>query len=60
METITLGRTGLKATVAGLGCGGFSRIGFGKYGLDHAAGIVRTAYDNGVNFFYTATVYGTQ
>jgi aryl-alcohol dehydrogenase-like predicted oxidoreductase len=60
METIVLGRTGLKATVAGLGCGGFSRIGFGKYGLDHAAGIVRTAYDSGVNFFDTATAYGTQ
>jgi aryl-alcohol dehydrogenase-like predicted oxidoreductase len=60
MQTVTLGRTGLKATVAGLGCGGFSRIGIEKYGLDHAAGIVRTAFDEGVNFFDTATVYGTQ
>jgi aryl-alcohol dehydrogenase-like predicted oxidoreductase len=59
METVTLGRTGLKATVAGLGCGGFSRIGI-KYGLDHAAGIVRAAFDEGVNFFDTATAYGTQ
>ncbi|MDR3166706.1 MAG: aldo/keto reductase [Treponema sp.] len=60
METVVLGCTGLKVTVAGLGCGGFSRIGMGKYGLDHAAGIVRAAYDEGVTFFDTATVYGTQ
>ncbi|MDR0730775.1 MAG: aldo/keto reductase [Treponema sp.] len=60
METIILGRSGLRATVAGLGCGGFSRIGVGKFGLDHAAGIVRAAYDSGVNFFDTATAYGTQ
>ncbi|MDR2101513.1 MAG: aldo/keto reductase [Treponema sp.] len=60
MEKVVLGRTGLKVTAAGLGCGGFSRIGIEKYGLDHAAGIVRTAYDEGVNFFDTATVYRTQ
>ncbi|MFP3043554.1 aldo/keto reductase [Treponema primitia] len=60
MHSITLGRTGLKATIAGLGCGGHSRIGLNLYGLDHAAGIVRAAYDEGVNFFDTATVYGTQ
>jgi aryl-alcohol dehydrogenase-like predicted oxidoreductase len=60
MKQVTLGRTGLRATIAGLGCGGFSRIGIAKYGLDHAANIVRTAFDEGVNFFDTATVYGTQ
>ncbi|GHU16916.1 D-threo-aldose 1-dehydrogenase [Spirochaetia bacterium] len=60
METVILGRTGLKATIAGLGCGGHSRIGIGKYGPDHAAGIVRSAFDAGVNFFDTATAYGTQ
>jgi len=60
MQTVTLGRTGLKATVAGLGCGGFSRIGLPSHGLDHATGIVRAAWDGGVNFFDTATVYGTQ
>jgi aryl-alcohol dehydrogenase-like predicted oxidoreductase len=42
-----------------LGCGGFSRLGIDQ-GLDHAAGIVRAAYDAGVRFFDTATVYGTQ
>jgi aryl-alcohol dehydrogenase-like predicted oxidoreductase len=60
METITLGRSGLQATVAGLGCGGFSRIGLETQGLDHAAGMVRAAYERGVNFFDTATAYGTQ
>jgi L-galactose dehydrogenase len=60
METISLGKTGLKVTVAGLGCGGFSQLGLVKYGLDHAAGIVRNAFDAGVNFFDTATLYGTQ
>lgn len=60
MQTITLGRTGLKPTIAGLGCGGHSQIGLRFYGEDHAAGIVRAAYGEGVNFFDTATVYGTQ
>ena len=60
MQKVTLGRSGLQVTIAGLGCGGFSRLGVGKFGLDHASTIVRTAYDNGVNFFDTATVYGTQ
>jgi aryl-alcohol dehydrogenase-like predicted oxidoreductase len=59
MQTTTLGRTGLTVTVGGLGCGGFSRLGIDR-GEDHAAGIVRAAYDAGVRFFDTATVYGTQ
>src|SRR5438046_6411010 len=29
MEYTTLGRTGLKVSIAGLGCGGFSRLGLG-------------------------------
>ena len=60
MEKITIGRTGLKATVAGLGCGGASELGIEKYGQGHAADLVRTAFDSGVNYFDTATVYGTQ
>ncbi|MDR0937355.1 MAG: aldo/keto reductase [Oscillospiraceae bacterium] len=59
MQTTTLGRTGLTVSVAGLGCGGFSRIGITQ-GLTHAAGIVRAAFDEGVTFFDTAAVYGTQ
>ncbi|MDR0475406.1 MAG: aldo/keto reductase [Treponema sp.] len=60
METVVFGRTGLKVTIAGLGCGGFSQLGLKKHGLDHAANIVKTAYDAGVNYFDTATIYGTQ
>ena len=60
MEKITLGRTGVETTPVGLGCGGGSRIGMFSKGIDHAAGIVRLAYDSGVRFFDTAEAYGTQ
>src|ERR1700759_281100 len=61
MEYTTLGRTGLKVSVAGLGCGGFSRLGLGTgKSADHAGGIVRMALDLGVNLIDTAAVYGTE
>jgi len=60
MNTTTLGRTGLITTAAGLGSGGFSRIGYEKYGAKHASGIVRRAYELGVRFFDSATLYGTE
>jgi aryl-alcohol dehydrogenase-like predicted oxidoreductase len=60
MNKNILGRTKLEVTVAGLGAGGHSRLGMAKFGQEHAAGIVRTAFENGVNFFDTATVYGTE
>jgi len=60
MQYITFGRTGLKVSDVGLGCGGHSRIGLEKYGLAHASGIVRAAFDAGINYFDTATAYGTQ
>jgi len=59
MEYITLGRTGLKVSVAGLGCGGGSRIGLAQ-GEEHAANIVRRALDLGINFIDTAQFYGTE
>lgn len=61
MEYTTLGRTGLKVSVAGLGCGGNSRIGLGS-GKSEAESIalVREAHDLGVNIFDTAAVYGTE
>jgi aryl-alcohol dehydrogenase-like predicted oxidoreductase len=61
MEYTTLGRTGLRVSVAGLGCGGFSRLGLGT-GKDeaHAVGIIRAALDLGVNLFDTAAAYGTE
>jgi aryl-alcohol dehydrogenase-like predicted oxidoreductase len=43
-----------------LGCGGHSRLGLPGKGIDHAAGIVRAAYEAGVNFFDTAAAYGTE
>ena len=48
-------------SVAGLGCGGNSRIGLGA-GLTEAQSValVREALDLGVNFIDTATVYGTE
>jgi len=60
MEKHTLGRTGLEASVAGLGSGGFSRLGMFSEGIDHAGRIIRQAYEEGVNFFDTATRYGTE
>ncbi|MDR3564615.1 MAG: aldo/keto reductase [Negativicutes bacterium] len=60
MEKVILGRTGLEVSVAGLGCGGFSRLGMFSKGIDNACSIIRYAYDHGVNFFDTAYSYGTQ
>jgi aryl-alcohol dehydrogenase-like predicted oxidoreductase len=61
MQYTTLGRTGLKVSVAGLGCGGFSRLGLGTgQSAEHAAGIIRKALDLGVNLIDTAAAYGTE
>ena len=61
MQYTTLGRTGLKVSVAGLGCGGFSRLGLGTgHSAEHAAAIIRQALDLGVNLIDTAAVYGTE
>jgi aryl-alcohol dehydrogenase-like predicted oxidoreductase len=61
MQYTTLGRTGLKVSVAGLGCGGNSRIGLGT-GLTEAQSIalVNEALDLGVNFLDTAAAYETE
>jgi len=60
LKKVILGKTGLEVSVAGLGCGGHSRLGMFTKGIKHASRIVRCAYENGVNFFDTATAYGTQ
>ena len=60
MEKVILGKTGLEVSVAGLGCGGHSRLGMFSKGMENACGIIRCAYENGVSFFDTATTYGTQ
>lgn len=61
MQTVRLGRTGVDVSVAGLGCGGASRLGM-AYGKDtaHAAEIVRRALDLGISFIDTARAYGTE
>ncbi len=61
MDYTTLGRTGLRVSVAGLGCGGNSRIGQSA-GLSEAESValVREALDLGVNFLDTAEAYGTE
>ncbi len=61
MDYTTLGRTGLRVSVAGLGCGGFSRLGLGTGGSEaEAIAIVHLALDHGVNLFDTAAAYGTE
>ena len=61
MQTVRLGRTGLDVSVAGLGCGGHSRLGTGT-GHDerHAVRVVQAALDLGIDFIDTARVYGTE
>src|SRR5579864_5854852 len=61
MEYRPLGKTGLVASVAGLGCGGNSRLGLGRgASVEECVAIVRTAVDLGVNFLDTAEAYGTE
>ena len=61
MEYRSLGNTGLTVSVAGLGCGGNSRLGLGRgASFDECVTVARTAIDLGVNFLDTAEVYGTE
>jgi aryl-alcohol dehydrogenase-like predicted oxidoreductase len=61
MEYRPLGKTGLMVSVAGLGCGGNSRLGLGRgASFDDSVAVVRTAVDLGVNFLDTAEAYGTE
>jgi aryl-alcohol dehydrogenase-like predicted oxidoreductase len=61
MQYTTLGKTGLKVSVAGLGTGGFSRLGMpsGKT-EDEAARLILDAVDLGINFIDTAPAYSTE
>ncbi|MAG33118.1 MAG: aldo/keto reductase [Deltaproteobacteria bacterium] len=54
MELRNLGRSGLKVSLAGLGCNNFGMQ------IDEAASakVVDAALDNGINFFDTADCYG--
>jgi aryl-alcohol dehydrogenase-like predicted oxidoreductase len=56
-----LGTTGLSVGVAGLGCGGNSRLGLGQGKTQaEAVALVQAALDLGVNFLDTAEAYGTE
>ena len=61
MQYTTLGKTNLRVSVAGLGTGGFSRLGL-KSGKteDEAARLIHEAVDLGINFIDTAPSYGTE
>jgi len=61
MERTTLGRTGLSVSVAGMGSGGYSRLGQ-AYGnsVGQSVAVVQAAIGAGVNFIDTAAVYGTE
>ena len=56
MEYTILGRTGLNVSVAGLGCGGPSRLGLRNNADSEGSAIslVRQAIDLGMNFLDTA------
>jgi aryl-alcohol dehydrogenase-like predicted oxidoreductase len=64
MHYKNLGRTGLKVSAVGLGCGNFGGIGsapafFGRGENEQEAGaIMDAAWDLGINFFDTADAYG--
>ena len=61
MDYTTLGRTGLKVSIAGLGCGGPSRLGRRKGGTENQSiDLIHKAVDLGINIFDTAHVYGTE
>src|SRR5713226_8939406 len=64
MQYKNLGRTGLKISAVGLGCGNFGGVGsapafFGKgESEDEAFAIMDAAWEMGINFFDTANSYG--
>lgn len=61
MQYTTLGKTGLQVSVAGLGCGGYSRLGQST-GRSEAQSIalLEQAIDLGINFIDTARNYRTE
>ena len=56
----TLGRTGLRVSVMGLGAGGDSRLGQARSDDAVSVRLIQTALHAGVNFIDTAEAYGTE
>ena len=50
----SLGSTGLKVSLVGVGCNNFGR----RCDVETTASIVHAALDAGINFFDTADIYG--
>jgi L-galactose dehydrogenase len=61
MKYTTLGRTGLKVTTMGLGCGGPSRIGKGTGKTEaESIAVIRKAIESGIRIIDSAEIYGTE
>jgi len=61
MDYTTLGRTELRVSVAGMGCGGPSRLGMSTGKTEgQSIAVVRAAIDAGINLLDTAEAYGTE
>lgn len=61
MDYLSLGRTGLRVSVMGLGGGGHSRLGQRAGASEsQSIAIVRRALEIGINFIDTAEAYGTE
>ena len=61
MEYTNLGNTDIRESVAGLGCGGGSRLGQARgLSTQESVALVRVAMDLGVNYLDTAAVYFNQ
>ena len=61
MDYTTLGRTGLRVSVLGLGGGGHSRLGRQTGSSEEESiALVQRALDLGINFIDTAEAYGTE
>jgi aryl-alcohol dehydrogenase-like predicted oxidoreductase len=56
METRTLGKSGLRVSVVGLGCNNFG----GRVGLEETRAVVHKALDLGITLFDTADTYGNR
>jgi len=61
MDYTVLGRTGLKVSIMGVGCGGPSRVGKGTgKSKEESIALIRHALDSGINIIDTAELYRTE
>jgi L-galactose dehydrogenase len=61
MDYTTLGGTGLKVSVMGIGCGGPSRVGKNTgRSVEESVAVIQMGLDSGINFIDTAEGYGTE